>query len=296
VRADIAAAGRPLPHRRRQALAAAVAVVAAVASGGVVAHRARAADVGPAAAHIADADAHTDVAAEGDRATREVRTLAERARLLGEQTGAARASARWRLHALYRLAVAGGDLPPVARARALDAVARAVARDLAEARVLGVGHARADAERATLAAAARREPEIGAPPALTPPVAGAALARFGVSTDRATGLLVSRAGVRLAATPGQAVRAPALGVVAAVRVEAIGVAIVLDHGAGWTTIVGGLAAAVVSAGDRVAAGQRLGVAAAGPAPAIELEVWRGSHPVDPALLLRAPLAAPAALP
>jgi hypothetical protein len=109
-----------------------------------------------------------------------------------------------------------------------------------------------------------------------------------VSTDRATGLLVSRAGVRHPPTPPPAVRAPAPGGVAPRRAGAPRVALLLDHGAGWTTIVGGLAAAAVGAGDRVAAGQRLGVAAAGPAPAVELEVWRGSHPVDPALLLRAP--------
>lgn len=241
-----------------------------------------------------------DAVAERDRASRDVRTLASREALLGEQTASARASARWRLRALTRLAFADVDLPPVARARAMDAIARAVARDLAEARALGDERTRTANDRASLAAAAEREPEIGAPPTLAPPVTGPVLARFGVSQDRATGLLVSRAGVRLAAIAGQGVRAPAAGVVVAVRPDAQGAAVVLDHGAGWTSIVGGLAAdVVVAAGDHVVAGQRLGVAATGPAAAVELEVWRGLHPVDPTLLVRAaaaPLAAPAPLP
>ena len=243
--------------------------------------------------------AATDPAAEQDRAARDVSTLAAREALVGQQTEAARASARWRLRALYRFAIASGPLPPVVRARALNVGARAVARDVAEARVLDDERARTRTDRAALAVAAAVEPEIGPPPALTWPVAGAVLTPFGVSSDRATGLLLSRAGLRVAATPGQGVRAPAAATVVAVTAEPTGVAVVLDHGAQWTTIVSGLGAVTIAAGDRVVAGQRLGIAATGPAPAVGLEVWRGRHPVDPALLTRrpaAPLAAPARLP
>ena len=69
----------------------------------------------------------------------------------------------------------------------------------------------------------------------------------------------------------------------------------LDHGAGWTTIVGGLAEADVDVGARVAAGQRLG-AAVGGATAVTFEIWRGRRAVDPLLLARPALAAPARLP
>jgi hypothetical protein len=75
----------------------------------------------------------------------------------------------------------------------------------------------------------------------------------------------------------------------------------LDLGAGWTTIVGGLAdvEADVVVGGRVVAGQRLGTASAGPASTVTFEVWRGRHAVDSQLFVRrtAPsLAAPAPLP
>ncbi|MDB4979617.1 MAG: Peptidase family, partial [Myxococcales bacterium] len=76
-----------------------------------------------------------------------------------------------------------------------------------------------------------------------------------------------------------------------------GFAVVLDHGAGWTTIVGGLAEVAVAPGTSVAGGQPLGVAAR--AGSVTFEVWRGRRPVDPLLphlLAASPLAAPVALP
>jgi septal ring factor EnvC (AmiA/AmiB activator) len=138
---------------------------------------------------------------------------------------------------------------------------------------------------------------IGAAPALLPPTAGAVLAKFGVVPDKDTGLLVSRAGVRLAAQAGQAVAAPAACTVASVAVEAEGTSVVLDLGEGWTAIVGGLGATTAVQGQPVPAGQALG-AAGGP---VSFEVWRGRRPVDPMLLLRRapaprPLAAAPALP
>jgi murein DD-endopeptidase MepM/ murein hydrolase activator NlpD len=77
-----------------------------------------------------------------------------------------------------------------------------------------------------------------------------------------------------------------------------GAAVVLDHGAGWTTIVAGLATVTATAGRAVTAGQALG-AAAGGAAGLTFEVWRGRHAVDPLLLLRrgpSPLAAAPPLP
>ena len=155
------------------------------------------------------------------------------------------------------------------------------------------------AERDALATSARADEQIGAAPAFAPPVPGAVLARFGVASDRTTGVLVGHAGVRLASSAGATVRAPAAGTVVRVASEPAGTTLVLDDGAGWTTIVGGLAAAAVAQGERVAAGQRLGTSASS---AIAFEVWRGRRAVDPLLLVRstppvsAALAAPARLP
>jgi septal ring factor EnvC (AmiA/AmiB activator) len=239
-----------------------------------------------------------DAAASGARGDRDVSTLTAREAVLAKQADGARTAARWRLRALYRLAVAGADLPAAARARAIDAGARALARELAEARSLGSAREQLRAERDALAVVAREDEAIGASPVFTLPVAGAVLGRFGVAPDRDTGVLIARAGLRLAAAPRAAARAPAAGTVALVAADSEGTAVVLDAGAGWTTIVGGLAEAVVGEGERVAAGQRLGLAR-GP---ITFEVWRGRHPVDPLLLVRPSplareaLAAPARLP
>ena len=243
-----------------------------------------------------------EIEAPGARGTRDVSTLTAREAILVEQTAAARAAARWRLRALYRLVVERDALPGATRARAIDAGTRALGRELAEARSLGHERDQLRADRDALAAAARDDETIGAPPVLALPADGAVVARAGVAPDPGTGLLVARAGLRLAAAPGASVRAPAAGVVALVADEPGGVTVVLDGGAGWTIIVGGLAAATVGPGERVAAGQRLG--GAGPAPAaVTFEVWRGRHPVDPLLLVRpasprapAALAAPPPLP
>jgi murein DD-endopeptidase MepM/ murein hydrolase activator NlpD len=245
------------------------------------------------------APAHAADVAPSEHASRDVASLTARAAVLGEQADAARAGARWRARALYRVVVAGDALAPEVRARAIDAGARALARDLAEARLLRAERDQLGGEVATLEAAANDDEAIGAPPAFVTPVAGTVLERFGVAPDRLTGVLVGHAGVRLASVARAAVHAPAAGVVARVAAEPDGTTVVLDHGAGWTTIVAGLAAADVAQGDHVAVGQRLGLAAG----AVGLEIWRGRHAVDPMLLMTpiarppsATLAAPAPLP
>jgi murein hydrolase activator len=241
---------------------------------------------------VAPAPARAADVASSEHATRDVASLTAREAVLGEQADAARAGARWRARALYRVVVAGDALPPDLRARAIDAGARALARELAEARALRAERDQLGGEVAALEAAANDDEAIGAPPAFVSPVAGAVLVRFGVTPDRLTGVLVGHAGVRLASAARAAVHAPAAGVVARVATEPDGATVVLDHGAGWTTIVAGLAAADVSPGDHVAAGQRLGAAAG----AVGLEIWRGRHAVDPmlpTLLMKAPIARPA---
>ncbi|HVU50652.1 MAG TPA: M23 family metallopeptidase, partial [Polyangia bacterium] len=194
----------------------------------------------------------------------------------------------------------------------LDAGSRALAREVAEAESLASERDRSRSEGATLAAAAARVAEaIGAPPPLFLPVpvpgAGAIVARFAVAPDRATGLLLPRAGVRLAAPSGATVRAPLAGVVALVAREPEGAAVAIEDGAGWTVIVDGLGELNVAEGQRVAAGARLGLAAgARPgvaggapsgAPSVGFEVWRGRRPVDPLLFVStSALAAPPRLP
>jgi murein DD-endopeptidase MepM/ murein hydrolase activator NlpD len=217
-----------------------------------------------------------------ERSSRDVATLTSRQAVLAEQAASARAGARWRARAFARLLAGADALEAATRARAIEAGARALARDLDEARGLAAARDALGATRDALEAAARADAPVGAAPAFAPPVPGAVLARFGVAPDHATGVLVGRAGVRLAAAAAANVRAPAAGTVARVVAERGATTIVLDHGAGWTTIVGGLAEAAVAAGEEVAAGQRIGAAAG----AIAFEIWRGRRAVDPALLLR----------
>lgn len=245
----------------------------------------RAGDVGP-----------DDVNGAGDtRATRESATLTARADLVREQGATARTRARWRVRELYRLLVAGAEpdlyLPAVTRARAVAVGTRALARELVEARALGEEAGLASGERDAIAAAVAAEPAVGARPALALPVAGAVLARFGTGPDAATGLLVARAGIQLASRPGTPVRAPAAGHVVRVDSEpGAGFTVVIDHGAGWTTIVGGLAAVAVAPGATLGAAQALGTSAT----TVSFEIWRGRRPIDP--LLPHLLATPSALP
>jgi len=249
---------------------------------------------GVAAAVVAGTALAADLAAAGDApapsATRALAILTARASVLGEQVASARAAVRWRLGALRRLVGAGPGLGGAVRARAIAAETRVLARELAEARSLERERDQTRAEGGALAASARAAAAIGPRPDVGLPVAGAVVARFGVGPDRATGLLVARPGVRFAAGPGAPLRAPFAGLVALVADEPEGGAVVLEDGGGWTAIVGGLARTDVARGQRVAAGERLGAAAAGAPgapPLISFEVWRGRHPVDPLLVARA---------
>lgn len=217
---------------------------------------------------------------DGGPSARDLVTLASRETTLGAQAASARAAVRWRLRALRGLAAEGATLDGATRARALDVGARALAREVAEARSLAAERDRARSEGTALAIAARAADDIGAPPAFVLPVPGPVAARFGVTPDRATGLLLPRAGVRLAAAPGAPVRAPLAGVVALVAREPEGASVAIEDGAGWTAIVSGLAEPSVAEGQRVTAGERLGAPSGA---AVGFEVWRGRRPVDPML-------------
>lgn len=254
---------------------------------------------GLAAAVVGAPARAADVAPGATLAARDLTTLASRETTIAAQASAARAAVRWRLRALRGLAAEPASPGGAARARALDAGARALAREIAEARSLAAERDRVRAEVAALGAASRASEEIGAPPALALPTTGAVVARFGVAPDRATGLLLPRAGVRLAVAPAAPVRAPLAGTVALVAREREGVAVAIEDGAGWTAIVSGLGAASVVEGQRVARGDRLGVGPASGPCRVGFEVWRGRRPVDPMLLgpgQASALAEPARLP
>ena len=270
-------------RRAAPVLAAAIVSVAIVLGAAPVAMRARA--DGPAPAPPA--------------MTRALETLATRETILTNQAGMARVTARWRARELYRFLRASGDddgddgagavaLSAADRARALTTGARALARELQEARLITteLGHARTEREALTSGAGASVPPrEVGPTPRFRSPVAGPLVSRFGAARDPATGAWFFRAGVRLCPRPGEAVRAVAPGRVARIgSPPAQGLAILLDHGGGWTSLVTGLGAVAVAAGDRVAAGQVLG--RAGPSDGIVLELWRARTPVDPAAYLR----------
>jgi murein DD-endopeptidase MepM/ murein hydrolase activator NlpD len=273
--------------RTRPVLASAIVSLAILLGAAPVATRARA--DGPAPVPTA--------------ATRALETLSTRETILTNQAGMARVTARWRARELYRFLRASRDgesqegvgagapsaaLSAADRARVLTTGARALARELQEARLITaeLGHARAEREALTSSAGASVQPrEVGPAPPFRPPVAGPLVSRFGAARDPATGAWFFHAGVRLRARPGDAVRAVAPGRVARmVAASAQGPAILVDHGRGWTSLVTGVTAVAVAAGDRVAAGQVVG--RAGPSDGIVLEIWRARTPVDPAAYLR----------
>jgi septal ring factor EnvC (AmiA/AmiB activator) len=97
---------------------------------------------------------------------------------------------------------------------------------------------------------------------------------------------VSSAGVRargttLATAPSTIVVAPAQGQVShAAGFRSYGGVVIVDHGAGWTTLLSGLDTLSVRAGQQVAAGQPLGRMAAGGTPELTVELRRRGRPVD----------------
>ncbi len=83
---------------------------------------------------------------------------------------------------------------------------------------------------------------------------------------------------QLYAVPGDAVRAPAGGVVAVARQRALtGSTVVIDHGAGVRSYLYGLASIDVSAGQTVARGQAVGTAG----EALTMDFKLGSKSVSP---------------
>lgn len=109
------------------------------------------------------------------------------------------------------------------------------------------------------------------------PVRGALLAGLGEVSENG----VRARGLTFATAPGAPVRAPAGGTVAFARsFRGFGQVVILDHGAGWTTLLTGLGAVRVAAGRRVVAGDVVGRAGSGERAKVGVELRRRGRPVD----------------
>lgn len=145
-----------------------------------------------------------------------------------------------------------------------------------------------DSERATVTELAR----LGIPPVATDGMVAPRAYGVAVHGSVVTGLgEISPNGVRsrgltLAVAPGAVVVAPAAGtIVFARRFRDYGASVIVDHGAGWTTLVTGLGTLDVQRGQTIAAGERLGRAGTGEQPQITVELRRRGRPVDMTALM-----------
>lgn len=122
------------------------------------------------------------------------------------------------------------------------------------------------------------EPFIAAAkPAYRLPVRGRLLEGMGEVSENG----VRARGLTFATKPDAQVVAPAAGTVMFARTfRGFGYVVIVDHGAGWTTLVTGLAAVDVTAGATVAAGDVLGRTGAGERARIGVELRRQGRPVD----------------
>jgi septal ring factor EnvC (AmiA/AmiB activator) len=108
-------------------------------------------------------------------------------------------------------------------------------------------------------------------------VTGQILAGFGSFTDNG----VPSQGITIAPRGGAQIVAPAGGRVAfAGPYRGFGRIVIIEHAAGWTSLITGLARTDVAVGEQLVAGAPLGIA--GPSrPKVTLELRRGGTPVNP---------------
>ena len=125
--------------------------------------------------------------------------------------------------------------------------------------------------------------EAGEPPTrLSAPVSGAPVVRFG---ETRAGRARSQ-GWSWGVAAGAPVVAPAAGVVEyAGPLKSWKLVVVLRLDGGWRVVVAGLGRVLAPIGATVRAGERLGEAAAGPAPEVHLELRRGVETIDPGPLM-----------
>ncbi|MGU3315000.1 murein hydrolase activator EnvC family protein [Sphingomonas sp. M6A6_1c] len=204
-----------------------------------------------------------------------------RVRLEADRTALARLEAthRQRSQTLGRTAMSESDRALALGERARDLVDSLGAGDVARARA------------ADLAALPGPLPRPLAPGSVAPArVRG--VYRLPVRGRLVTGLdEISNAGVRargltFAVAPDALVVAPAGGIVRYARAfRGYRGIVIIDHGDGWTSLITGLRALRVRAGQRVAVGMPLGCAAAGEEPQVTVELRRRGRPMDIAGLL-----------
>jgi septal ring factor EnvC (AmiA/AmiB activator) len=115
------------------------------------------------------------------------------------------------------------------------------------------------------------------------PVAGRLITGFGTVSEAG----VRSRGLTFAVAPGAAVVAPAAGVVRyAQAFRGYGGTVIVDHGAGWTSVLTGLGTLAVRPGGRVRAGAAIGTARRGERRQVTVELRRRGEPVDAAPLIR----------
>jgi septal ring factor EnvC (AmiA/AmiB activator) len=234
-------------------------------------------------------------AAETRAAREAAEALREGARLRLAEAAAREAAAALdaQLEAMRGRAEQYGAAERAAAARAEEAMARARSLEEALARLeQEEARARAEAERR----AARRPARGRAPPAPEtgpaaipsslaagpPPVVGEVVRGF-----MSPGEGGPARGVTLAAAPGARVVAPCAGLVAfAAPFRSYGRLVILECAPGQHLVLGGLERLDVQAGQRLRAGEPLGVLGQGPRPSLYVEWRRGGEPVDPRPLLR----------
>ncbi|HEV7455833.1 MAG TPA: peptidoglycan DD-metalloendopeptidase family protein [Roseococcus sp.] len=236
--------------------------------------------------------------AAATRAREEAEALdAARARLAATEAAAREAAAA--LDAQFAEAQRNLTLQTRAERRAAEQAEAAIARATSLAEALArVEAARARAEaaraRAEARAAARRarraapEPEPSAPPAdptppgSIPPVAGRLVRGFGAPGEGGPAR-----GLTFLAAPGARVVTPCAGSVAfAAPFRSYGQLVIVECGAGQHLVLGGMARLDVRAGQRLRAGEPVGVLAPSGRPTLYVELRRRGEAVDPRPLLR----------
>jgi murein DD-endopeptidase MepM/ murein hydrolase activator NlpD len=234
--------------------------------------------------------------------------LTAREQILDAQRAASESITRQRsllAYRLCRLRELGFTPHPEARlddARAFDLALLALRRSADETRSLARELDRVRSERTTVEAAfvarvtGRTEASAGtdadavSAPAvpLVRPVRGEVVAVPGARRDGSTKAELRHDGVDILARLNEPVRAVAAGTVS--RVEALpqgGFAVVTAHASGLVSIVTGLRDIAVAAGEKIGAGQTLGLAGRNldGAAVVTVELWRDRRPQDVGRLL-----------
>ena len=218
--------------------------------------------------------------AESRRLRRDVSLAADalaaaRERLEGEREALAALGER---HGARAIALGRDALDQSDRAIAMGEAARDIVDRIATAETRGEVLARLQ--------------RLPGPPGGPQAPAGASAYRLPVTGRLVTGLGELAAsgararGLTFAVVASAPVRAPAAGTVRfARRFRSYGTVVILDHGAGWTSVVTGLAHTPLRRSEQVRAGQQLGTAGPGDDPTITVELYRRGRPMDIAALV-----------